>query len=275
MPGWTGMRLAGQPTWSEVADVHGPAPSPLTVVLVHGAFADASSWAGVTGLLHGDGLTVHAPANPLRGLAHDAACLRNVLRRIDVPVVLVGHGYGGAVITDAAADADNVLALCYVAAFGLDAGECLLDITSRFSPTPAADALFGAPVPTPFPADADSELSIRRELFPQVYAADLSPHVTSVLSVTQRPIARCALTSRSGPPAWADKPSWYAVATADRMLNPTAQRFMALRMTATTHSLEGSHAVPRSQPDAVAAMIREAAAHSVGPDSGRTPRHPF
>ncbi|MGW2412602.1 alpha/beta hydrolase [Streptomyces tubercidicus] len=255
--------------------MHGPTPIPLTVVLVHGAFSDASSWAGVIGLLHADGLTACAPANPLRGLAYDAACITSVLRRIDVPVVLVGHGYGGAVITDAATDADNVVALCYIAAFGLDAGECLLDITSRFSPTPAADALFSAAVPAPFPADADSELYIRRERFRQVYAADLSPRVTNVLSVTQRPIARCALTGRSGPPAWAAKPSWYAVATADRMLDPTAQRFMALRMAATARLLDGSHALPLSRPDSVAAMIREAARTCIRPGSFHGPQHPF
>ncbi|MGW1168999.1 alpha/beta fold hydrolase [Streptomyces sp. NPDC002550] len=255
--------------------MHGDTPAPPTVVLVHGAFTDASCWAGVIGLLHADGLTVRAPANPLRGLAYDAASLRSVLRRIDVPVVLVGHGYGGAVITDAATDADNVVALCYVAAFGLDAGECLLDITSRFSPAPGADALFSATVPAPCPADADSELYIRRERFPHAYAADLSPHVTSVLSVTQRPIARCALTGRSGAPAWAATPSWYAVATADRMLDPTAQRFMALRMAATARLLDASHAVPLSRPDAVAAMIREAVRTCMGPGSCHGPRHPF
>ncbi|QHA03261.1 alpha/beta fold hydrolase [Streptomyces broussonetiae] len=256
--------------------MHEPTPEPPAVVLVHGAFSDASCWAGVVGLLHADGLTVRAPANPLRGLAYDAACLRSVLRRIDVPVVLVGHGYGGAVVTEAATDADNVVALCYVAAFGLDAGECLLDITSRFSPTPAADALFSAAVPAPFPADADSELYIRRERYLHVYAADLPPHVTSVLSVTQRPIARCALTGRSGPPAWAAKPSWYAVATADHVLDPTAQRFMAMRMAATARLVDASHAVPLSQPDAVAAVIREAAAWaSTGRGSCHGPRHPF
>ncbi|MFK0115336.1 alpha/beta hydrolase [Streptomyces sp. NPDC090994] len=239
--------------------MHGPSSAPPAVVLVHGAFTDASCWAEVVGLLHADGLTVRAPANPLRGLAQDAACLRSTLRDIDAPVVLVGHDYGGAVITQAAADADNVVALCYVAAFGLDAGECVLDILNRFAPAPAAGATRAVALPTRSPGGPDSELYLRAELFPQVYAADLSPAVSESLSVAQRPIACGALTGRAGPPAWASRPSWYAIATADRMLNPTAQRFMAQRMAATEHVLDASHAVVLSQPAAVVAMIREAA----------------
>ncbi|MFH8805624.1 alpha/beta fold hydrolase [Streptomyces sp. NPDC017936] len=239
--------------------MHGSSPVPPAVVLVHGAFADASSWAGVIGRLHAAGLTARAPANPLRGLAQDADCVRRAVRDLDVPVVLVGHDYGGSVITQAAADADNVVALCYVAALGLDAGECVLDVVNRFAPTAVADATFTAALPARVPGGPDRELYIRRERFPQVYAADLSPRVAEVLAVTQRPIACSALTGRSGPPAWASKPSWYAIATADRILSPTAQRFMAQRMAATEHVLDGSHAVVLSQPDAVAAMIREAA----------------
>ncbi|MET8771758.1 alpha/beta hydrolase [Streptomyces sp. NPDC004658] len=257
--------MAGEPTHPEVTEVPGRTPSPPTVVLVHGAFTDASSWAGVIRHLHATGLRVHAPANPLRGLAYDAAYLRSVVRQIGTPVVLAGHGYGGAVITDA--DADNVVALCYVAGFGLDAGECLLDVTNRFSPMPGPDPTVAAGLPARSAADPDSELYIRRERFRDVYAADLAPGVGNVLSVAQRPIARGALTERSGPPAWARKRSWYAIAAADRMLSPTAQRFMAQRMAASEHVVDGSHAVPLSRPDAVAAMIREASGR--GGDQGR------
>lgn len=247
--------------------MHGLTPLLPTIVLVHDAFTDASSWAGVISHLHATGLRVHAAANPLRGLAQDGAYIRSVVRHLDVPVVLVGHGYGGAVITHAAAhsapraatDADNVVSLCYVAALGLDSGESVLDITSRFAPMPVTDATFTAPLPAQCPAGPESELYIRKERFAEVYAADLPTAVTNVLSVTQRPIAASALTGRSGPPAWASKPSWYAIATADRMLNPTAQRFMAQRMAATEYLLDGSHAVVLSQPGAVAEMIREAA----------------
>ncbi|MCX5345045.1 alpha/beta fold hydrolase [Streptomyces atratus] len=248
--------------------MHKRTPVPPTIVLVHGAFTDASSWAGVISLLHAAGFTVRAPANPLRGLAQDAAYIRSVVRDIGVPVVLVGHGYGGAVITHAATDADNVVALCYVAAFGLDAGECVLDITNRFAPVLVADATFTAALPTQIPCGPESELYIRKERFPQVYAADLPPSVNDVLSVAQRPIACNALTSRSGPPAWASTPSWYAIATADRMLNPTAQRFMAQRMAAIEYVLDGSHAVVLSQPAAVVAMIREAAEQGNGHGDG-------
>ncbi|MFJ4689331.1 alpha/beta hydrolase [Streptomyces sp. NPDC088789] len=242
---------------------------------MHGAFTDASSWAGVISLLRAAGSTVHAPANPLRGLTYDAAYIEKVVHDINDPVVLVGHGYGGAVITQAATDADNVVALCYVAAFGLDVGECIVDITSRFPPMPVVDATFTADLPTQLPGGPDSELYISEERFPQVYAADLPPHVKNVMSVAQRPIAHSALTSRSGPPAWASKPSWYAIATADRMLNPTAQRFMAQRMAATEYLLDGSHAVVLSQPDAVVAMIREAAEQGTGRGDGEELGQPF
>ncbi|TDT94141.1 pimeloyl-ACP methyl ester carboxylesterase [Streptomyces sp. 846.5] len=255
--------------------MHGPTPPvPPVIVLVHGAFTGASSWAGAISLLHAAGLRVCAPANPLRGLAHDAAYIRSVVRHIEAPVVLVGHGYGGAVITHAATAADNIVALCYVAAFGLDAGECVLDITSRFAPMPVTDATLTAAFPTRISAGPDGELYIRRERFPEVFAADLPPHVNHVLAVQQRPIAQSALTGRSGPPAWASKPSWYAIAAADRMLNPTAQRFMAQRMAATEYLLDGSHAVVLSQPGAVVEMIREAAGQCSGGGDGGL-RHTF
>ncbi|MEV0035917.1 alpha/beta hydrolase [Streptomyces sp. NPDC050804] len=256
---------------TEATDMLESTAVPPTIVLVHGAFADASSWAGVISILRAAGSRVRAPANPLRGLAQDAAYIRSVVRDIDVPVVLVGHGYGGAVITHAATDGDNVVALCYVAAFGLDAGECVLDITSRFAPTPAADAVFTTALPALCPGAPESELYIRKERFPQVYAADLPPRVKNVMSVAQRPIALSAVTGRSGPPAWVSIPSWYAVATADRMLNPIAQRFMAQRMAATEYALHGSHAVVLSRPGAVAAMIREAAGRDVSFDDHLTP----
>ncbi|GLX49421.1 alpha/beta hydrolase [Streptomyces hygroscopicus subsp. hygroscopicus] len=255
--------------------MHGTAPVPLAVVLVHGAFAGASSWAKVIGLLHAAGLAVLAPANPLRGLAHDAAYIRSVLRQIDVPVVLVGHGYGGAVVTEAAADAENVVALCYVAAFGLDAGECPRDVIDRFAPMPAMDSAFTAAVSPRFSGGPGSELYIRGDRFPQTYAADLPLRVARGLSVTQRPVAQDALTGRSGPPAWASRPSWYAIAAADRMLNPAAQRFMAQRMAATEHVLPGSHAVVLSHPEAVAVMIKEAAGQSGDRGGGYGLQGPF
>ncbi|MGA5822687.1 alpha/beta fold hydrolase [Kitasatospora sp. NPDC094028] len=244
--------------------MHSPTPASPTVVLVHGAFTDASSWSEVIGRLRAADMTVYAPANQLRGLEHDAACVRSLVRELGTPVVLVGHGYGGAVITQAADDADQVVALCYVAAFGLDAGECVLDIINRFAPSPLADAAITAALP-PGP---DSAVSIRAERFREVYADDLPPSVEQALAAAQRPVSCGALTDRSGSPAWADKPSWYAIATADRMLNPAAQRFMAQRMAATEYVLDASHAVPLSRPDAVVAMIREASGHATGAPGG-------
>ncbi|MFD8704105.1 alpha/beta fold hydrolase [Kitasatospora sp. NPDC059648] len=244
--------------------MHSATPASPTVVLVHGAFTDASSWSAVIGPLRAAGLTVHAPSNPLRGLEHDAACVRGLVRGLGSPVVLVGHGYGGAVITQVAEDADQVAALCYVAAFGLDAGECVLDITDRFAPSPLADAT----ATTALSSGPDVEVYIRAERFRQLYADDLSPAAGQALAAAQRPVARGALTDRSGSPAWADKPSWYAIATADRMLNPAAQRFMAQRMAATEYVLDASHAVPLSRPEAVVAMIREATGHALGTPGG-------
>ncbi|MFB6893502.1 alpha/beta fold hydrolase [Kitasatospora sp. NPDC056327] len=246
-----------------------------TVVLVHGAFADASCWAGVAERLHAAGAAVRAPANPLRGLEEDAAHLRNVLRDVDGPVVLVGHGYGGAVITHAATDAENVVALCYAAAFGLDTGECVRDISNRFARSPVSDATVTAALPGEPPGGPGSGLRISDEHFPQLYAGDLPPATARALSAAQRPVAPGALTSGSGPPAWASRPCWYAIATADRLLDPAAQRFMAQRMAATEHPVDASHAVVRSRPDAVAAMILEAVGRTCddGAREGfRTPR---
>ncbi|GAA1392932.1 alpha/beta hydrolase [Kitasatospora putterlickiae] len=250
--------------------MHSATPVRPTVVLVHGAFTDASCWAGVAERLHAAGLAVRAPANPLRGLEQDAAHLGQVLRDVGGPVVLVGHGYGGAVVTHAATGAENVVALCYAAAFGLDAGECVLDIANRFAPSPVSDAT----VTTVLPGGRESGLRIREEHFLHVYAADLPPAAARALSAAQRPIASGALTAGSGPPAWASRPCWYAIATADRMLNPAAQRFMAQRMAATEYLLDASHAVLLSRPDAVAVMIREAVERTgdEGPRHGlRTP----
>lgn len=190
----------GNQTPLAVTDFHGPTPLAPTVVLVHGAFTDASSWAGVTPLLLAAGLAVRAPANPLRGLAQDAAYIKSVVRDIDDPVVLAGHGYGGAVTTQAATDADNVVALCYVAALRLDAGECVLDITNRFAPMPVTDATFIATLPAQLPGGPESELYIRKERFPQVYART----GTAPGSVTHRPGTSWASgwSPRSSPCSW-------------------------------------------------------------------------
>ncbi|CAM5269697.1 alpha/beta hydrolase [Streptomyces fumanus] len=248
-------------------------PARPAVVLAHGAFADASVWTAVTGLLTAGGLAVHAPDLHLRGLAQDAARLQDAVRRAGAPVVLVGHGYGGAVVTQAATGTDEVVALCYVAGFGLDAGECVLDVTGRFPAMPLLGSSLTAD-PAALgrdPAGRERELLLRAERFGPAYAADLPDAVRAALLARQRPITLGALTDTPGEPAWAGLPAWYAIAGADRLLNPTAQRFMAQRMAATEHVLDASHAVPLSRPAAVAAMIREATARATGDEDTHRP----
>jgi pimeloyl-ACP methyl ester carboxylesterase len=251
-----------------------PRAAPAVVVLVHGAFTDASVWTEVAAVLTARGLDVRTPANPLRGLAPDTAHLADVVRRTAAPVVLVGHGYGGAVVTQAAAGTGRAVALCYVAGFGLDTGECVLDVTGRFPAMPLlGSSLTADPAALArTPAARGRELYLRAERFGPAYAADLPDPLRRTLSGRQRPITLGALTDTSGPPAWAGLPAWYAIAGADRLVNPTAQRFMAQRMAATERVLDGSHAVVLSQPDAVAAMIAEAAARSAG-GAAAHPRH--
>ncbi|GGU69872.1 alpha/beta hydrolase [Streptomyces daghestanicus] len=245
---------------------------PAAVVLVHGAFSDTSSWAEVALLLRRAGAVVHTPTNPLRGLVADTRHLMDVVHRIDAPVVLVGHGYGGAVITQVPAGTDHVVALCYVAGFGLDAGECLLDITDRFAPMRRVHAALTVKAVGSAHTGVRQELILDTHRFGHAYADDLPPRASTERARAQRSLAPRALTDRSGPPAWARTSSWYAVAAADQMLNPSAQRFMAQRMAAHEHLLDASHAALLSQPAAVAAMIMEAALRGPGAVTTSTSR---
>lgn len=229
-----------------------------TVVLVHGAFCDASIWSGVVPMLLAEGMDVAATANPLRGLVTDAAYLASVVAEIDGPVLLVGHAYGGAVITVAGATAANVVGLVYVAGHALDEGESAVDICSRF-PAP----LFG---PALRPAGASLggsaqavELTIRRESFPSVFAADLSPQLAATLAVTQRPVVAAALDEPCPAAAWKAKRSWYAIATESRVLPAGAQRFMAQRAGAEAIEVAASHAIALVQPAIIADLIKRAA----------------
>ncbi|MER7498939.1 alpha/beta hydrolase [Nonomuraea pusilla] len=228
-----------------------------TVVLVHGAFADASSWSGVIADLQDHGIPVVAPPNPLRGLASDAAYVASVAARIDGPVVLVGHSYGGALIT-VAGTAGNVAGLVYVAAYALDEGESLGELQGRFAEPPLAGALRPADYPLPDGGTA-VEFTIDAGAFPSVFAADVPAEVTRVLAVAQRPLAASAFTEPASAAAWKAKPSWALVATGDQAINPEVQRFGARRAGATIVEAEGaSHAVAVSRPKDVAALIREA-----------------
>jgi pimeloyl-ACP methyl ester carboxylesterase len=224
------------------------------VVLVHGAFADGSSWSKVIALLQGKGLNVVGAQLPLTSIDDDVAVTRNLLATQQAPVVLVGHSYGGAVITNAATSTPNVKGLVYIAAFGLDEGESL-DALSKQGPLPAGAAQIRP--------DEHGFLWVDRDAFPKAFAADVDPLVAKVMAAVQRPVSVKAFTGRSGPPAWKHLPSWYMVATDDQMIPPEAERFMANRMHATLRSVASSHAAMVSHPNEVTDLIL-AAVESVG-----------
>ncbi|WP_393062345.1 alpha/beta fold hydrolase [Streptomyces sp. LN549] len=232
--------------------------SPLpTAVLVHGAFADAASWTGVIAELQNDGISVVAPPNPLRGLESDAAYIASVAAQIDGPVVLVGHSYGGAIISVAGAT-ENVVGLVYVAAYVTEEGESLGELQGRFPLSPLVSNLKEATYPVEGAGPA-VEVTIKAEAFPDIFAADVPAAVTKVLAATQRPLAASAFTETASAAAWKTKPSWALVAGADRAINPEVERFGAKRAGATIVEIEGaSHAVAVSRPKEVAALIRDA-----------------
>jgi pimeloyl-ACP methyl ester carboxylesterase len=230
-----------------------------TVVLVHGAFADASSWNGVIELLEAKGLTLIAPPNPLRGIAIDSAYIASVLEQIPGPVLLVGHSYGGAVITNAATNAANVIGLVYVAAFAPDEGEAL----GAVAPTSKDSVLNSALVPRQYPTengDTATEFSIDPAKVRDAFAGDLSDKDIAIIGITQRPISERAFSDVNGPPAWKRLPSWAVVATGDHAVGTDLARSMAERAGATITEVEGSHVIMISQPQAVTEVIVEALA---------------
>jgi pimeloyl-ACP methyl ester carboxylesterase len=228
-----------------------------TALLVHGAFADAASWSGVIAELQNHGIPVVAPPNPLRSLASDAAYIASVAAQIDGPVVLVGHSYGGAVIT-VAGTVENVVGLVFVAAYVLEEGESLGELQGRFPDSPLGSSLRQATYPVEG-GDPAVEVTIVPEAFPSVFAADVPADVTKVLAVAQRPLAAGAFTETATAAAWKTKPSWALVAAADQAINPEVERFGAKRAGATILEVEGaSHAVAVSRPKVVAELIRDA-----------------
>ena len=232
-----------------------------TVVLVHGAFADASGFGGIIRQLHAAGHTVVAVPNPLRGLASDAAALTAAVSTIDGPVVLVGHSYGGAVITQASAELNNVTALVYLAAFGIDEGESCASVQEPFPVTLLGSAL--APTATTRPgAAAGPDFYIDTAQFHEVFCADVPTDVADVMAATQRPLSAAAFTENATAAGWKTTPSWFLVSDHDNTIAPAAQRFMAERMGAVTNTVDGSHTAFIAQPVAVAAFIAEALAAS-------------
>ena len=234
-----------------------PSPHNIpTVVLVHGGFADASFWTPVVQKLQARNVPVLAPANPLRGLAVDAEYIASFVRQIDGPVLLVGHSYGGAVISVAGAAADNVVGLVYVAAFVLDENESFGEVFAAFPATPLVEALRPSTYPLRNGGTGD-ELTIAPELYRSAFAADLPAETTEVLAVMQRPFA-AIFDERAQAAAWKTLPSWAVIATADNAIHPDAERHMAHRAGAETIEVDASHSIALSQPDAVAALIQTA-----------------
>jgi pimeloyl-ACP methyl ester carboxylesterase len=229
-----------------------------TVVLVHGAFADSSSWNGVIERLGEKGVKVTAPPNPLRGIAHDSAYAASVFAQTPGPVLAVGHSYGGAVITNAATDAENVVGLVFVAAFAPDEGEALGEVEAGSKDSVLNPAL----IPRQYPTEDGTaiEFGIDPSKLRDAFAADLPPEQTALMGATQRPIAEAAFSERSGRPAWKRVPSWAVVATGDKAAGTDVVRSEAERAGAAITEVEGSHVIMISQPQAVTDVILEALA---------------
>jgi pimeloyl-ACP methyl ester carboxylesterase len=227
-----------------------------TIVLVHGAFAESASWDGVVDPLLAAGHDVVAAANPLRGLASDAESVGDTVRALDGPVLLVGHSYGGAVISNVDADPGAIAGLVYVAAFAPEAGESCFELSMRFPGSTLGDALEAIPR-----RDGTTDLRIRKERFHAQFCADVPADQAARMAVSQRPATQEALQETSGHPLWRDVPSWFVVANEDRNIPAAVQRFGAERAGArrTVELAGASHAVAVSQPGAVAALILEAA----------------
>lgn len=236
------------------------AGAPPTVVLVHGAFAYASSWTGVIERLQKEGVQVTAPANPLRGISIDSAYIASVLDQIPGPVLAVGHSYGGAVITNAATKVKNVVGLVYVAAFATDEGERLSDAESTSKDSVLSTALVPLQYPAGQGAQTAVEFAINPASFRDAFAADLPAEQTALIAATQRPVAELAFSEPSGVPAWKTLPAWTVVATGDKAAGSDVIRSMAERAGATITEVEGSHVIMISQPQAVTDVIMRAVA---------------
>jgi pimeloyl-ACP methyl ester carboxylesterase len=235
-----------------------------TVVLVHGAWADGSSWDGVVTNLQAKGYTVDVSPNPLRGLAPDSAYLRDYLKTIKGPIVLAGHSYGGAVITDAATGDSNVKALIYVDAFIPDKGESLLSLLTPKNPDEPGlnpEELFNF-VPFPGAPKGVSDWYLKTEAFIGALANGLPKAEAAALAATQRPIASNALVEKSGKPAWKTIPSWAIIGTEDHILPPQLQEFMVRRAGSHITDVKAPHLSLIAKPGAVAKVIVTAADHA-------------
>lgn len=229
--------------------------SDSTVVLIHGAFADAAGWRGLVEELGSDAKTILAPPNPLRGTISDGTYMKNFVEQIDGPVLLVGHSYGGAVAT-VAGTAENVVGLVYIAGFCPDEGEPISAMVERFDPPRAAPHLIPAPLP-----DGGAEVAIDPPVFHEMFCADLPAEDAAFMAISQRPLSVAAFSDITPAAAWKTKPSWAVLPTEDRAIHPDLHRFAFDRAGAKVTVVEGaSHAVFMSQPAVVAQVIRDALA---------------
>ncbi len=238
-----------------------PRSAQPTVVLVHGAFADASGFGGIITELSAWGYQVLAPPNPLRSLAADAATVSSVVSAIEGPVVLIGHSYGGAVITQASAHAPNVVGLVYLAAFSLDVGESCASVQAPFP----ASMLAETAVPTSYDAVGSAggpDLYIGEDGFRETFCADSPAEPARVMYATQRPLAAAAFSESATAAGWRTIPSWYQLSRHDNAISPKAQEFMAGRMNSVTEEIDGSHTAFIAQPERAAAFIKKALARS-------------
>jgi pimeloyl-ACP methyl ester carboxylesterase len=232
-----------------------------TVVLVHGAFADGSSWNAVIERLQAKGMKTIAPANPLRGIAKDSAYIAGVFDEIDGPVLAVGHSYGGAVISNAAAKAENVVGLVYVAAFAPDEGETLGEAEAGSKDSVLNSSLVTLHYPAGNGGDSEAvEFAIDPDKFRDAFAADLPADETALMAATQRPIADSAFSEQTKAAAWKTLPSWAVVAKGDKAAGADVIRSMAERAGAKITEVEGSHVIMISQPEAVTDVIMDAVA---------------
>jgi pimeloyl-ACP methyl ester carboxylesterase len=223
--------------------------APTNIVLVHGGFVDGSGWESVYNLLKSDNYNVAIVQNPTISLADDVAATKRIIHRQNGPVVLVGHSYGGAVITEAGND-PQVIGLVYIAAFAPDKGESVNSLIKDPPPN--------APVPPILPPD-DGYLFLDNSKFHASFAGDVAAEKAAFMADSQVPWGLNALGGAISEPAWKSKPSWYLLATEDRMIPPPAQRFMSKRAGSTVVEVAASHAVYVSQPNAVATVIKQAA----------------
>ena len=235
-----------------------PGADGVTVVLVHGAFADSSGWSGVVERLQQADVPVQALVNPLRGVAADSAYVASAIRQIPGKVLAVGHSYGGAVITNAASAADNVVGLVYVAAFAPDEGETLMEVEGRSTDSVLNSSLKQTEYPSGNGSAPAVELSIDPAKFHDAFAADLPEAQAAVMSATQRPVAASGFGEKNGPPAWKKLPSWAVVATGDKAVGSDVAMSMARRAGAKITEVVASHVPMISHPDVVTDVVRTA-----------------